>query len=148
VTKRILQKRLKPTYFGLHKLLFLAEAPYFEETAERLTSAYIFRQKDGPYCVELHLSRLTALIPNVSVRLLGGEFILELADQTNVFSGSPKQILTDGEVRVIDAVVERYGAMSNADLKRVSYLAWPMRRLLRRERLESQILCNAPLFVL
>jgi uracil-DNA glycosylase family 4 len=148
VTKRILQRKSRLTYFGLHKLLFLAEARYFEETGERLTSAYIIRQKDGPYCVELHLSRLTALLPNVVARRLGGEVILELVGQNDLFSAPTEPLLSDREQLVVDGVVEKYGSMCNADLKRVSYLASPMRRLLRRERIGRQNFFNAPLFPL
>jgi uracil-DNA glycosylase family 4 len=148
VARRILRRKPKLTYFALHKLLFLAEARYFEETGERLTSAYIIRQKDGPYCVELHVSRLATLIQDLLVRRIGSDVFIEFAAQNDLFGATPKEMLKEDELRVIDAVVDKYASMSNAELKRVSYLASPMRRLLRRERLERQNLFNAPLFPL
>jgi len=42
------------SYFALHKLLFLIEVRALEEYGNRLTDSYIIRQKDGPYCVDLH----------------------------------------------------------------------------------------------
>lgn len=151
VVKRILQKRRRVTYFALHKLLFLSEVRHFEKTGERLTSAYVIRQKDGPYYVELHVSKLTSMIPDVRTRGFGVDLIIELSAQGDLLqpnqeSDGPHQRLSEAELGTIDAVVDRYGDLSNADLKRVSYLTAQMRALLRRERSAGENLFNAPLF--
>lgn len=151
VATRILQKQPKVSYFALHKLMFLSEVRHFEQTGERLTSAYVIRQKDGPYYVELHVSRLASMIPTVRIKGIGGELIIDLSGQGDLIpresiSLETTQLLNEREVQSIDAVLARYGKLSNADLKRASYLTAPMRDILRRERVAGENLFNTPLF--
>ena len=59
------------SYFAVHKIAYLVEWAYFQETGTRLTDAYFIRQKDGPYCTDLHIRRISNSIP-VRVGKRGG----------------------------------------------------------------------------
>lgn len=140
----ILQLKQKLTYFALHKLLFLAEVRHLEGTGKRLTQGYFVRQKDGPYCVDLHIAKLPNLIPGLIVHRLGRRLILGLPTQGNLLGEQDsKPPLLDEAARTIAETVERYGGMSDADLKRVTYLAAPMRALLRKEKSTKASLFNS-----
>jgi uracil-DNA glycosylase family 4 len=145
VVRRILQKQPRISYFALHKLLFLAEARAFEQTGERMTRAYIIRQKDGPYCVELHPAKLRTLLPELRLTRTGTELLIAATPQLSLLD-STSLGLTVHELSVVDYVVERYAHLSHANLKRASYLVRPMRDILRRERNAKENLFNAPLF--
>ncbi len=147
VVQRILSKKKRLSYFALHKLLFLAETKYLEKTGERLTRAYIIRQKDGPYCVDLHPKRLPALVSGIEVASTRAGLILAAPAQGDFFDNRQEtQVLSAVALEIIDGVIERYGEMSHSDLKRAAYLASPMRRILRRERSARENFFNAPLF--
>jgi uracil-DNA glycosylase family 4 len=146
VVRRIVERKSRVSYFALHKLLFLAEVRFFETTGRRLSQAYIIRQKDGPYCVDLHPAKLQGLVPDGLLLRLGSELFIELPTQLGMLDEPRIVSLSPEEERTIDEVVARYADMSHTDLKRASYLAKPMRSILRRERLYKENLFNAPLF--
>lgn len=133
------------SYFALHKLIFLAEVRHLESTGERITDGYFIRQKDGPYCVELHASRLSTLIPGIRVRQLGTRLMISLG-QRSLLSDSVSQadILTDAERETLKSVALRYGRLTTAKLKTATYLTRPMRDLLRREKALKINLFNSP----
>lgn len=123
------------SYFALHKLVFLAEVKHLESTGERITDGYFVRQKDGPYCVELHASRLSILIPGARVRQLSGRLMVSLGQRSLLGeSASQVDVLTDTERKTLKAVALKYGRLTAAKLKTATYLTGPMRELLRREK--------------
>ena len=65
VIEYILSKNESIGYFALHKIFYLLEYNYFLKYNQRLTSSYIVRQKDGPYCTDLHIKKLTNSIPDL-----------------------------------------------------------------------------------
>ena len=135
VSRRLLEKQPEGmSYFALHKFFFLAEVAQIEATGERLTNAYVVRQKDGPYCVDLHLAKLPLVVPGVVIEREGASIRLRLSGQPSLGLSAPTSTLKATEKEAIDNTIHRYGAMSDADLKRVSYLASPMRAILRKER--------------
>jgi uracil-DNA glycosylase family 4 len=135
VSRRLLEKQPEGlTYFALHKLFFLAEVAHMEATGERLTNAYVVRQKDGPYCVDLHLAKLPLIVPGVVIERAGASIWLRLDGQRSLVDSVPVSTLKTTEKQAIDNTIRRYAAMSDANLKRVSYLASPMRVILRKER--------------
>lgn len=144
VTRRILER--KPdgvSYFALHKLYFLAEVVHMDAVGERLTNAYVVRQKDGPYCVDLHVAKLPLMIPDILINRVGNAVKIQLNTQLT-FDGAPTQLeLSEQEMESIDSAMSRYGHMSDAELKRVAYLSKPMRTLLRKERSLRANLFNA-----
>jgi hypothetical protein len=131
------------SYFALHKLCFLAEVASLEMTGERLTNAYVVRQKDGPYFVDLHLAKLPQLIPGVQIRSAGTKITLKLSSQLDFHGTEPVGRITASDEALINKVLAKYGRMRDDDLKRVVYLSRYMRALLRKERSTGANLYNA-----
>jgi len=131
------------SYFALHKLCFLAEIASLESTGERLTNAYVIRQKDGPYFVDLHLAKLPVLIPGIQTWSERGKIMLRLAPQLEFLVGEDQLGLTRRDEEAIEKVIARYGRMPDEELKRVVYLSKYMRALLRKERSSGANLYNA-----
>lgn len=131
------------SYFALHKLFYLAEYQFFKTTGQRLTDAYIVRQKDGPYCTDLHLSKLKRAIHGLVVFKRRNLVYLDL---------EPKLGLTLQESdlpSVMDStileVAKKHGQQSNSELKTSVYLTSPMRTFLKMERAQGIGLFNAPI---
>lgn len=131
------------TYFALHKLCFLAEIASLESTGKRLTNAYVVRQKDGPYFVDLHLAKLPQLVPGIQTASEGGKVFLRLAPQRDFLVSEDEPCLSQAEAEAIDKVLAKYGRMPDDELKRVVYLSKYMRALLREEKTSGANLYNA-----
>jgi len=131
------------SYFALHKILFLAEVAHLEEHGSRLTSGYVLRQKDGPYYVDLHLSKLTSLLPGLIVKSKNG--ILMLSLQAGLDLSDDISALNTQEISTLRMTMLKYGEYNNVELKRRTYLTSPMRALLRKERILRLNMFNAPL---
>ncbi len=137
----ILREVPRLSYFALHKLFFLVEYAYFREHAKRLTGSYIIRQKDGPYCVDLHWRKLTKAFPALRVENTGGKMYLVNREELRL-QGEP---LDDDALSIIHQVAASYGDMDDARLKTAVYLTQAMRGMLSRERHEGVNLFNAPI---
>lgn len=145
VAKELLRRKRSMSYFALHKLLFLAEVRHLERTGTRLTSGYIIRQKDGPYCVDLHIARL-AKIPGIQVtKSVTGSLRLSYAQQDSLIPGVSEDEMSAEAIATVELVISRYGSLADGDLKRVVYLSSPMRSVLRREKHLGVNMFNAPL---
>jgi len=141
----LLSRRGEISYFELHKLAYLAEYLHVRSTGERLTSAFFIRQKDGPYCTDLHINKLVRADPNIKVSSRGKKLFLRLGS-----SSAPRLINDDLNLGVdfqgtLDEVLDRYNYSNEADLKKAVYLTAPMRLMLRREKYEHINLFNAPI---
>lgn len=144
VVKRVLQGSPKGlSYFALHKLCFLAEVASLEATGERLTNAYVVRQKDGPYFVDLHLAKLAHLLPDLQTWSERGKVFLRLAPQADLLASEESLELAEHDEASIQTVLTKYGQMPDDELKRVVYLSKFMRALLRKERSSGANLYNA-----
>jgi uracil-DNA glycosylase family 4 len=136
------------SYFALHKLFFLIEAKAIDELGERMTDSYIIRQKDGPYCVELHPKKLSTL--GLSTFSRSGHLFVRRTSRPTLFEQPTLSRITsfsDSELALIDSVMEKYGNLSDVELKRVAYCTSAMRRILRKEKNSRLNLFNAPLLV-
>lgn len=131
------------SYFALHKLYFLAEVAHLEATSERITNSYVVRQKEGPYCVDLHLAKLPNLVHGLIMENVGGLIRLRRSHQLNLVTHGTTVPLRPSEITAIDAVIARYGKLSDSELKRAAYLSKPMRAMLRREKALHANLFNA-----
>jgi uracil-DNA glycosylase family 4 len=145
VCKYLLTKKGQLSYFELHKLAYLAEYAHVQSTGRRLTSSYFIRQKDGPYCTDLHIDRLRKSDKSIQVVKGGGRLFLRLGT-----SGVPQLFDNPEEIRpelrqAIDDVLSRYCYANDAELKKAVYLTKPMRAILRREQHEQTSLYNAPI---
>lgn len=141
IVKNILTKIGVVDYFALHKLYYLVEYYYYKEFDKRLTNAYIVRQKDGPYCTDLHILKLKKGIPEILIKQKLGR--LNLSYQHSLFDGE-ESLMSDAE-NIIEFVVNKYGSLSNEKIKTAVYLTTPMRTLLRQEKDEHLNLYNIPI---
>lgn len=142
----ILMLRGEVSYFELHKFAYLAEYLHVRRTGRRLTSAFFIRQKDGPYCTDLHLSRLKRSDPEIETVTRSGKLYLSLREGGQYKLLREQGFEVDGEAkRTLDEVISRYSFSSESDLKRAVYLTAPMRLMLRREQKENLNLYNAPI---
>lgn len=131
------------SYFALHKLCFLAEIASLELTGERLTNAYVVRQKDGPYFVDLHLAKLPNLVPGIQTWTERGKVFVRLEPQLDFLPGEESPRLEGPGEAAIQKVLAKYGRMTDEELKRVVYLSKYMRSLLRKEKSSGVNLYNA-----
>lgn len=142
IASRIITRQGSVGYFALHKLYFLAEVAHLEAVGERMANAYVIRQKDGPYCVALHVAKLRAMIPGLVVERSGVALVMRAQQGLAL---EQEAVLTNVAISAIDRTLERYGDLSDADLKRVVYMSSPMRRVLRKEKVLGANLFNAPI---
>ncbi|NKI72363.1 uracil-DNA glycosylase [Collimonas pratensis] len=138
------------SYFALHKLFFMIEARALDELGARLSDSYIIRQKDGPYCVELHPQKILALNLNLSMYTRGGVLHIKRMASTSLFDepdNISKSPFDTPALELISAVISKYGSLSDTELKRAAYCTKAMRSVLRKEKTSGLNLFNAPLLV-
>jgi uracil-DNA glycosylase family 4 len=123
------------TYFALHKLFYLIEYRSVQKFGHRLTDSYIIRQKDGPYCTELHIFKLQKALPYIKSKPLSKTNILLYKSSSELFdSRLIDQYEIDDPIRqLIEEVMLEHGGKSNAHLKRTVYFTRPMRNILSLE---------------
>jgi uracil-DNA glycosylase family 4 len=145
VCRYLLSAKGEVSYFELHKFIYLAEYLHVRKTGERLTSAYFIRQKDGPYCADIHVSRLKRSDPSITTRTKDAKLFIGLrgAGQAQLLAEPDAVDATLKET--LDDVLARYSFSSEMDLKKAVYLTAPMRLMLRREQQEKINLYNAPI---
>lgn len=118
------------SYFALHKLFYLAEYEFYRRNHRRMTSAYIVRQKEGPYVFEMHIKKLTKAIKNLKIWNERSRLMLRTTDSNTLFDKSARNEFDE----VLTYVSEKYGKNSDSDLKRIVYMTAPMRQILRKEK--------------
>lgn len=141
IVKEILMNMNGVDYFKLHKLYYLVEYNYFKEHNKRLTNAYIVRQKDGPYCTDLHIQKLKKGMPELEIRQRNGNLIVGFSQ--TLFTNYEHLSGSTGEI--IKNVVAKYGYLSNEEIKTKVYLTSPMRHFLKLEQQERMNLYNVPI---
>lgn len=145
--KTILRTKGEVSYFALHKLLYLLEWSYMSDSGKRLTGAYFIRQKDGPYCTDLHLTKLKNAIPDIQILRSGRVLSLRLPTG-DLFDNQYLSDDVESEVGMfIDHAMKKYGDKSDSELKTRAYLTKPMKEILRREKNEAANLYNAPILI-
>jgi uracil-DNA glycosylase family 4 len=146
IAQNLLNSRGEVSYFELHKLAYLVEYVHVRRFGRRVTSGYFIRQKDGPYCTDLQIDRLTRADASIRILNRGGRLILmrKGATQTDLF-GEDEEELSLEIKGAIEEVLQRYNYKSEAELKTAVYLTAPMRYILRREQREKINLYNAPI---
>lgn len=141
IVKDILMRTTIIDYFKLHKLYYLVEYNYFKECKVRLTNAYIVRQKDGPYCTDLHIQKLKKVMPELEIRNRNGHLFVGFSQ--NLFNSYEHLNGTKGEI--IRDVIAKYGNLTNEEIKTKVYLTTPMRNFLKREKEDRINMYNVPI---
>lgn len=145
--RAILHVKGEVSYFALHKILYLVEWSYMNERSKRLTGAYFIRQKDGPYCTDLHLPKLKNAIPDIQIRKNGTALYLRLAGR-DLFDDPHQTDSSDSEAeKFIQNELEKYGNKSDSELKTRAYLTKPMRAILRQEKNKATNMYNSPILI-
>lgn len=140
---------LKPviSYFTLHKLFYLIEYNSMKKYGFRLTNSYIVRQKDGPYCTDLHIDKLKKTIPNLKCKWYkNGSFEIYKSNQNGIYHSLLNEYELKEEYRqLIKEVNKKYGNLSKFNLKQRVYLTKPMREILKTESVDGINLYNTPI---
>ncbi len=141
IIKEILFSLNSVDYFKLHKLFYLIEYNYYKVYNERLTNAYIVRQKDGPYCTDLHFQKIKKALPELQIKQVKGNLI---------FNYSSSLFTTDEHINgdigeIIKQTLAKYGNLSNAEIKTKVYLTDPMKAFLRLEKHDGINMYNVPI---
>lgn len=145
--RAILHAKGEMSYFALHKIMYLVEWSYMNERSKRLTGAYFIRQKDGPYCTDLHLPKLKNAIPDIQIRKNGTALYLRLAGR-DLFDDPHQAVSSESEAaKFIQNELEKYGDKSDSELKTRAYLTKPMRAILRLEKDKATNMYNSPILI-
>lgn len=119
----------KITYFRLTKLLYLVDVTAIDRFGCSVTGEIYLRQPDGPWPPALQ-----KLLPALKQR----EVMLSSCRGVQMIEPGPsprfEPSLDDEVLEVVAEVLEKYGRMSNAEIKSAAYRTRPMRYVLRQER--------------
>lgn len=140
VAFRIVQRLGSVSKFKLTKLLYLLDWQEIKDTGNVLTGCYYIFQKEGPLATGL--SRALDEMENheVLLRFRGRMPIYFPGDDVRCDMELPEEV-----ARKVNLVVERYGELTNAQIKTQAYLTEPMKNILRRQR-QGETMLNHPLF--
>ncbi|WP_346291519.1 uracil-DNA glycosylase family protein [Sphaerothrix gracilis] len=142
----IFWKHQNISYFGLHKLVYLVEYEIYKKYGVLYTGAYFIRQKDGPYCTNLHIQKIKNTFKNLKTSTNKGKLYVENRDANNLFSETPKLAKSPEKIdREASLIIDKLLESSDKDLKKKAYLSKPMRTILRKEQRENINSYNAPI---
>lgn len=147
IVEYILKNKTSLSYFALHKLFYLIEYNFYIKHNTRLTSGYFVRQKDGPYCTDLHIKKVQNSISNLNVKFQKNGSIILSKDYSKLFTETllDELELEESVVEIINHVLDKYGNLGMAKLKNVVYLSRPMRNILYMEKEHKLNLYNSPI---
>ena len=137
---RIVQQLGSVSKSKLTKLLYLLDWQEVRDARSVLTGCYYIFQKDGPSATGLSEALEEMENHEVSLWFRGTVSIYSLGEDIRC-----SMELTEEVARKVDLLLERYGELTNHQIKTQTYLTEPMRDILRRQRLGERML-NHPLF--
>lgn len=141
IVKEILLNISSVNYFKLHKLYYLIEYKYHQQFNQRLTNAYIVRQKDGPYCTDLHFQKIKKALPDLHITQKDGQLIFNYPH--SLFDN--ESVIDDKIKSVVKQIIAEYGSKTNEQIKTSVYLTQPMRSFLKLEKEGKLNLYNTPI---
>jgi uracil-DNA glycosylase family 4 len=127
------------SYFKLTKLLYLTDLCALQKLGKTLTREIYIRQEEGPWPPALWESIQPIKERELTVFSRGGKPFVDKGP-------SPRLCIDhkNDELSVIDSVLDRYGQLSDRDIKTAVYMTQPMRHILRQEKQEGHPLLNKP----
>ena len=143
VATEIFAQKSTLSYFALHKLFYLIECHAVRKLGKRLTNAFFLRQINGPYCTDLHYSKLKAAIPNLEIFTARGEMMMSIRNETLFAADSFIQAPNEVGL-VVSEVIRQFGDCDDKALKAKAYLTGPMRWMLKAE-IGGANMFNAPI---
>ncbi len=117
------------SYFKLGKLLYMSDLLAVRRMGHPLSASVYLRQVDGPWLP--NLDKELSAMQGYEVRRW---FAHKLAMVARGPSPRFEAQLDDAAMEIIAEVVEKYGALTNSQIKTVVYQTEPMRQILRQER--------------
>ncbi|GAA4342099.1 uracil-DNA glycosylase family protein [Flaviaesturariibacter amylovorans] len=144
----VLSKVSTVTYQVLHKLIYLVDYKAISKIGRRLTSSHIVKQKEGPYCTDLHLYKIHRSLPYIKSRVLSKNNIVLYAPSNSLFEDRliDQFEISDDAKGIVDDVLSTYSQKSNTALRRTTLYTRPMRKVIYRELNENIDLNNSVLF--
>jgi len=118
-----------------------------QDKGGRLTGAYFIRQKDGPYCTDLHLTKLKNTIPGIKIIRSGNKIFLRSQASDLFTSHKPITGIDSTLVKYIENKLINLLGMTDAALKTRAYLTMPMRKILHEERVNINNMYNTPILI-
>lgn len=140
----VISKLSPVSYFSLHKIFYLLEYNYMKKYNDRLTSCYFIRQKDGPYCTDIHLSKLRKSIPSMRVSNRNKSIYLNI--ENDMFGCGKIDQFSDESRNFIMKYLKEISGKTDAELKTKSYHTMPMKKILRMEKGYVNMY-NAPIII-
>lgn len=141
LAESILKEKGEVSYFALHKMAYLIEWEYARTHGDRLTGAYFIRQKDGPYCPELSLSRLKNSIAGLEIVKKQDKYYLRSMPK-GLFG---EELISNEISTYVHERISAYIVKSDAELKTSAYMTRPMRNILVKERSLAVNMYNSPI---
>jgi uracil-DNA glycosylase family 4 len=120
----VLDKTGPITEFQLTKLLYLIDYSFLNMSGKILTNSFYLRAYEGPLPMGLN-KQLKTLERNGYTRNNYGK-IESIYKYKNGFQ--------DEEIKIIDETLRKYGHKSSQEIKTITYLTKPMKRILRTEK--------------
>lgn len=141
----ILYRSHEISYFSLHKIAYIVEYELSKKYDGRYTGAYFIRQKDGPYCTDLHIQKLKNSINNLRISSKQSKLYLSRPNGS-LFDNTPSLAESDrGIDRDAMAIVDELVELPDTKLKTRSYLSKPMKEILKKEKAENHGAYNQPI---
>lgn len=129
LTRAILELGERMTYFKLTKLLYLIDFYALRELGHTISSEIYLRQFDGPW---------PPAIKEVMKDMDGHEVRRYISHQVPMVALGPsprfKVQLDDEILKFVAEIWEKYGELSNSEIKTVVYFTAPMRFIMEEER--------------
>lgn len=145
IVKIVLESVGEISYFGLHKIFYLLEYEALKSMHERITNAYFIRQKDGPYCTDLHIRKLKKALPDLMVSNRRGKLMLSLK-QNDLFGENDSAAVSKETSNFVRVMASKFSSVSDAQLKQKAYMTKPMRDILKKEKKENAGMYNVSIF--
>jgi hypothetical protein len=140
VAAYMVQRLRAVSWFKLSKLLYLVDYASLQARGSPVTEGFYINQKSGPWATTFGRRVSELLQVGVLVRSSGGRSLSASKALTD-----PSALLSPEDTCLVDSIVERYGHLSEAQVKTRVYLTPPMKAILRQER-AGRPTHNAPVF--
>ncbi len=138
--------KVKPylSYFSLHKIIYLAEYGFFKRKKYKFTSAFFIRQKDGPYCTDLHIQKMINTFANLHTSTVKGKLFLNKPTQDLFQTETVLQGDSDDNKLMIE-LIDNLKNFTDEELKNKAYLTAPMKKILKKEKTLLEGCYNMPI---
>jgi uracil-DNA glycosylase family 4 len=145
LARTILGAKPALSYFALHKITYLLEYEATKHFGKPLTTAYFIRQKDGPYCTDLHIAKVQRSIAGISLSRDRRVINFKSEGDPQMISQQVNERFSTEEVRFLQHQLDKLRLLSDAELKTRAYMSRPMRDILREEQHTLANLYNTPI---